>query len=163
RQEHVAEIRQLFIEHIKEVLPDSNAAHIVASDRLRQLERDSSKVLEAFYADAIAAPELRAEQGRIASERAVLEHDISKLNLDEQLVTRHLDNCLEVLSRAKTLYESADATGRRELNQSVFAYIYVDDDEVVASDLQPAFRRLMSDSLEGDLATERKPEQIALV
>lgn len=163
RQEHIAEIRQLVIEHIKVVLPDSNAAHIVAADRLRQLERDSTKVLEAFYADAIGTPELRAEQGRIATERAALEQDMSKLSLDEQLVTSHLDNCLEVLSRAKTLYESADATGRRELNQSVFAYIYVDDDEVVASDLQPAFRRLMSGSLEGDLATERKPEQMTLV
>lgn len=52
---------------------------------------------------------------------------------------------------------------RRELNQAVFEHLYIHDDEIIASDLEPAFRRLMSDSLASDLERERKRDQNTLV
>ena len=41
----------------------------------------------------------------------------------------------------------------------MFELLYVRDDEIIASDLQPAFRNLVSSSLARDLASERKTHQ----
>lgn len=70
-----------------------------------------------------------------------------------------LDYCLELLASAHATYRAAQANVRRDLNHAVFERLYIDDDEVVASDLTPAFQRLLSDSLPTDLATERKSHQ----
>lgn len=48
---------------------------------------------------------------------------------------------------------------RRSLNQAVFEAIYVEDDEIVGSDMTPAFQRLVTDSLPEDLRRERKQAQ----
>ena len=159
RPRHIEQIRGIVLNHMHKVLPASVASQQSAAERLRTLERDSQKVLEAYYADAIDTHELKREQARIATTRAAAQGELNKLDVSEQLITRHLDNCLRLLSSAQQHYSRADATSRRELNQSMFEHLYVHDDEIVASDLKPAFRRLMSDSLRSDLESERKREQ----
>ncbi len=52
---------------------------------------------------------------------------------------------------------------RRELNQGIFAKLFVDDDEIVGSNLTPAYQRLMTDDLATDLAHERKREETGRV
>lgn len=149
----------MVLEHLSVVLPSSLTSRQAHHERLLELERDSQKLLDAFYADAIDTHELKREQARIASQCAVAQTEVNKLELNEQIITRHLDNCLRLLSSAEQHYLQSDDLGRRELNQGVFEHLYVDDDEIVASDLKPAFRRLMSESLGTDLKSERKREQ----
>lgn len=160
---HIQQIRRLVIEHLNTVMPAAIASRQSTAERLRQLERDSQKVLEAYYADAIDTQELKREQARIASERATLQAGLDKLDVNEQLITRHLDHCLRLLPSAQQHYAQADNTNRRELNQGVFEHLYVHDDEIIASDLKPTFRRLLSDSLRTDLEFERKKGQTGLV
>lgn len=52
---------------------------------------------------------------------------------------------------------------RRQLNQGVFEKIWINDDEIVGSDLTTAFRRLLADDLEHDLRRERAKTQKPLV
>lgn len=115
--------------------------------------------MTAFYADALDTATLKQQQGTIAMERAAAQAELSKFDVSEQLVTDNLDNCLELLASAHQHYNLADDNSRRDLNQSVFGHMYVHDDEVIASDLTPAFRRLISDSLNSDLGSERKQDQ----
>jgi len=116
-------------------------------------------VLDAFNADAIDTQELKREYGRIALQRAALQSELEKFNLDEATITRALERCLELLSIAHEHYKESDDLGRRELNQAVFEHLYIDDDKVRASDLEPAFHKLMSDTLSAVLESERKTEQ----
>ncbi len=127
--------------------------------RLRQLEQDSRKLLEAFYADAIGTPELRAEQARIATERVKAEAKLGEFDLQEAHLTTKLEGCLELLGNAHEHYVLADAKSHRDLNQSIFTHLYVHDDDIVASDLTPAYQLLMNDDLAATLAAERKQEQ----
>ena len=161
RPSHVKGIRKLILDHMRVVLPDSSATRAQATEQLAKLERDSLKVLDAFYANAIDTPELRNEQVRIAAERAAAEQIVDSHQHDEKHLTNRLEYCLSLLSSAHAHYQQADDNARRELNQAVFEHLYVHDDEIVGSDLTPAFQRLMSDQLDENLARERKREETA--
>ncbi|WP_442854216.1 recombinase family protein [Aeromicrobium sp. Root344] len=163
RPGQIAKIRGLVLEHLGIVMPSTTAVREARKSELDSLDRDSQKVLDAFYADAIETHELKKEQVRIAARRAAIQTEVAKFDLDEGLITSALERCLDLLTNAQSHYNQTDDLGRRDLNQATFSRIYVHDDEIVASDLEPAFRRLMSDSLESDLASERKTTQKRLV
>lgn len=159
KEAHVKRARSVVLDHVQEILPATAVARQSASERLRQLEQDSRKVLDAFYADAIDTPELRNEQARIATERAEAETQLSQFNVSEERIVTKLNGCLDLLGHAYEYYSAAGPKLRRELNQSVFVHIYVHDDDIIASDLTPAYQMLMNDNLAAELASERKREQ----
>lgn len=159
RPEHIEEIRGIVLDHITQVLPNRSARRTAAQSTLSDVDGASKKLLDAFYADAIDAHELKAEQLRLAGMRAKAQADLEKHEVSENHLRRQVENCLDLLSNAHAQYAASDDVSRKELNQAVFAHLYIDDDEIVASDLQPAFQRLLSDSLADDLKTERKREQ----
>ena len=64
-----------------------------------------------------------------------------------------------MLGQAQQHYLASPDQARRYLNQGVFERIYIDDDEVVGSDLTPVFQRVMADDLEPGLAEERRRDQ----
>ena len=157
------EIRKIVLDHMEATLPSTEAKLVQIEAQLKSLESDGRKVLDAFYADAIDTPELKREQARIASLRALAESEKGKLGLEERAITRSLEHCLEVLESAQDHYRESAPPQRRQMNQGVFKRLYVDDDEIVASDLKPAFRGLTSTSLKEELDTERKTYQTASV
>ena len=159
RDENIEAIRAIVLDHISRVLPNRSALRAAAQSTLAEVDAASKKLLDAFYADAIDAHELKAEQLRIAGIRAKAQADLEKHDASESHLRRQVENCLDLLSNAHAQYVASDDVGRKELNQSVFAHLYIDDDEIVASDLQPAFQRLLSDTLTDDLKTDRKREQ----
>ncbi|MCF8785267.1 recombinase family protein [Rhodococcus ruber] len=162
-EQQTSVIRDLILDHMRVLLPDAVRTRQAASERLQQLEQNSRKLLEAFYADAIDTPELRAEQARIAIERAKAEAKLGEFDLQEAHLTTKLEGCLELLGNAHEHYVLADAKSRRDLNQSIFTHLYVHDDDIVASDLTPAYQLLMNDDLAAALAAERKQEQNSIV
>lgn len=163
RPGQISRIRGLVLEHLGMVTPSAEVIRETRGKELASLDRDSQKVLDAFYADAIDTQELKNEQMRIATRRAGIQTELAKFQLDEKQITNALETCLELLTNAQAHYEQSDDIGRRELNMAMFEHIYVHDDEIVASDLEPAFRQLMSDTLEADLKSERKTTQKPLV
>ena len=156
---HVAQIRALLLEHMGIVLPSSAANREMLDGELGSVDRDSQKVLEAYYADAIDVQELKNEQRRLAVRRGAIEAESSKHKFDEGVITRSLELCLDLLTSGQKHYEQADKLARRELNQAMFEHLYVDDDEIVASDMNEAFRRLISEDLAVELESERKTHQ----
>ena len=100
----------------------------------------SKELLDAFYADAMDTHELKTEQLRLAAHRANAQAEIEKHEVSEHHLRERVENCLALLDNAHAHYLAADEISRKELNQAVFAYLYVADDEIVASDLKPAFQ-----------------------
>ena len=163
REDHISQIRQIVLDHIATVLPNRAVVRQSAEATLASVDAASKKLLDAFYADAIDTHELKTEQLRLAAQRAKAQAEIERHEVSEHHLRERVENCLALLDNAHAHYLAADEISRKELNQAVFAHLYVDDDEIVASDLKPAFQRLLSGTLEADLKTERKREQNAQI
>jgi site-specific DNA recombinase len=154
--EFVSQIRQIVWKHIGTVMPAQDQERWDAEARLARLSREADKLLQAFYADAITTDQLRAEQTRIAASRAAAEQLLARTRVAEERVKAAAERCCDLLVRAHEHYLAHDDQGRRELNQAVFRKIYVHDDDVVGSDLTPAFHKLLHEDLTAILATEAR-------
>ena len=151
----ISAIREIVLGHLDSVLPEQAAAQTEAQRTLLDLNRQSDRLLQAYYADAIPLDHLKVEQTRIAAERATAEAEIQKHTTSRELVVEKLDQLCTLLADAQGYYLAAPAKLRRQLNQSMFERLYVYDDEIVGSDLSAPYQRLLSDSLETDLSSER--------
>lgn len=155
-QSHLEEIRRIVLEHIDVMFPEQEKAQAIAQRDLLQLDKQSERLMQAYYADAIGLDQLKAEQSAIAALRANAQAEIDRHRTSRDLVLEKLDHLCTVLADAHRYYLAAPAAQRRQLNQAVFDYLYIEDDDLVGSDLTEPYARLMSDTLESDLATERK-------
>lgn len=90
-EQQTGAVRALVLDHMRVLLPDAAQTRQAASERLQQLEQESRKLLEAFYADAIGTAELRTEQARIATERAKAEAKLGEYDLQESHLTTKLE------------------------------------------------------------------------
>ncbi len=154
--ERVQEVRALVLEHLEQMLPNQQRERAEALERLAVLEEQSTKLIRAHYADAIGLDDLKREQARIATQRAMHEQTLRRQHVTEEALRRKIEDVCRLLSSAQQHYVQSDDLGRRDLNQAVFKRIYVYDDEVVGADLMPAFHSMLSDSLADDLTGERK-------
>ena len=149
-------VRRLVLEHMDTLLPNQDRAEATAKRELADLASQSERLMQAFYADAISLDHLKREQARISAARAEAEALISRNATDRDLVIEKLDYLCALLGSPMRYYENAPESMRRELNQSIFDRIFVFDDEIVGADLTEPAQRLLSESLELDLARERK-------
>ena len=158
-QEQCSEIRRIVWAHVQAVLPEQARVRAEAERRLAELQAESSKLLQAHYADAITLDVLKSEQQRIALAKAGAERRLADAQASEQHLERQLDRVLALLGQAQQHYLASQGQARRYLNQGVFERIYIDDDEVVGSDLTAVFQRVMSEALEPDLQEERRRDE----
>jgi hypothetical protein len=119
--------------------------------------------MQAYYADAVPLDRMKQEQLRIGASRAEAEAVISKHSANEELVIEKLDHLCTLLADAGRYYANAPDTNRRDLNQSVFDRLYIDDEDLIGSDVAEPYRRVLSDSLALDLARDRKRVQTTIV
>ena len=151
-------IRELVWEHLRAVLPEQAQARERADRQLAALRAESTKLLQAHYADAISLDMLKAEQQRIALAKAGAERQLADAQASEQHLEQQLDRVLALLGQAQRHYLASNSQARRYLNQGVFERIYLDDDEVVGSDLTLVFQRVLSDNLKQTLSAERRTQ-----
>ncbi|RYB91622.1 hypothetical protein EUA06_09760 [Nocardioides glacieisoli] len=156
-------IRELVLDHLSTLLPTQSRAQDEAQTQLITLKRQSDRLMQAYYADAIDVSHLKQEQSKIAAATAHAEATLRRHATSEDLVVQKLTELCAVLADAQTYYRSAPNSLRRDLNQGMFDHLYIFDDEMVGSDLTEPYQRLLSDSLAGDLASERKRVQSELV
>jgi hypothetical protein len=141
------------------VLPEQARICKEAERRLAELEVESTKLLQAHYADAITLDVLKAEQQRIPFAKAGGERRRAEAQASEQHLERQLDRVLNLVGQAQQHYLASPNQARRYLNQGVFKRIYIDDDEVIGSDLTLVFQRIMADDLGRSLTEERGKNQ----
>ena len=153
--EETATIRKLVVDHIDVMLPRRDATREAAARTLLTLTQQSQKLLEAHYADAISLEDLKREQNRLAVERATVERTLAQSTIGRNNLVTILDHHLALLHDARAIYEQASNANRRQLNSAVFERLYVEDDDIVASDYQPVMARLTTPELKDILRNER--------
>lgn len=152
----LAEVRRLVLERMDTLLPNQDRAEAKAKRDIADLAAQSDRLMQAFYADAIALDQLKQEQSRIGAARAAAEALIERNTTDRDTVLERLDYLCNLLASPARYYENAPTATRRELNQGIFERIYVFDDEIVGSNLTEPVQRLLSEDLKLHLARERK-------
>jgi hypothetical protein len=109
-------------------------------DEVKEQER---KLLHMRYEDRITGELFDEEQKRIKRERRAAETLIERLNLGYQGIETTLDLALEIIGEdLHTLYQRADDTIRRLLNQAIFMALYFSDEEITRTELAEPFAQL---------------------
>lgn len=156
----LTEVRQLVLDYLNHAIPKRHAAKTQATTRLAELQAQSDKLMQAYYADAIAIETLRAEQAAIASERAILQATLSQHDLDDQHLIHAFETACQYLDHAHARYLGCqDHQTRRDLNQAVFEGIYIHDDDIIGCDLHRVFRPILDTNPQAALAEDATSPQ----
>ncbi len=121
--------------------------------RIRQLNDERGKLLQAHYAGAIPLELLKAEQDRISSELRSAEQLLHASRLSTSQVETRLEQALELVGNCQAAYQAASSQVRRWMNQTFFERLEITEEYEVSSDLAAPFKLL----LHGDV--QRAAEQ----
>ena len=103
-------------------------AHVLERD---DLQTERSKLLQAHYAGAVPLDLLKSEQDRIGRRLAFLEAQIEAGDMEYELASAHLDDCLALGRDCYKLYMSIDDSLRRIANQAFFDKLYLSEEGTV--------------------------------
>lgn len=125
-EQEIDSIRQQILSDAK-VLRDQHAQ--LADEqrrRLIQLERQKTKLIDAYMADAIPVEDLKIRQAAVMAEIADARRLIATADIELTHLNTRLDTVLGLFAHARTLYERADGTARQLLNSAMFAWLTID-------------------------------------
>jgi site-specific DNA recombinase len=139
---------------------DEHAKRVRA--RLKALNGESHKLVQAYLADALPTDALKVEQDRIAAEKAEAEGELVQAELG---VSRHAQIFGFALDAAQDMaktYREANGTQRRFWNQAFFETFRVFPDGTIEGDLREELRMLTAADTPKRLRAEaRKPISLA--
>lgn len=94
--------------------------------RLIQLERQKTKLIDAYMADALPVEDLKARQSQLAQEIADARRLITESDIQRSDLRNRLQVVLTLLRRARHSYDAATGTTRQLLNSAMFERFEVD-------------------------------------
>lgn len=94
--------------------------------RLIQLERQKTKLIDAYMADALPVEDLKARQSQLAAEIADARRLIAESDIERTDLRNRLQVVLTLLRRARHSYDAATGTTRQLLNSAMFERFEVD-------------------------------------
>ncbi|MFC4223014.1 recombinase family protein [Lysinibacter cavernae] len=109
--------------HLKQKLNETRHTDLDAA--ITKLKSHRAKLLDAHYADAVPKDLFLSEQRRLKSELAHLTIERAATETDLDALRREVDETLNLLENAHTVYELADDQQRIELNQLLLARVFL--------------------------------------
>ena len=113
--------------------------------RIGKLADEQTKLMNAYYAEAIPLHLLKKEQARIESEMATSENRLEILNAQLGELREVLDLALEIATQCGFGYKTASDNVRRFYNKAFFEKIFVKDGKIVNYGYTDLFHDLMSE------------------
>lgn len=89
------------------------------------VEANQAKLLEAYYADAIDREPFLTHQRRLSTEQASLVRERARLESENTEIRQRVRDALDLLQDAHATYTNAPVTVRKQLNQAIFAGIFL--------------------------------------
>lgn len=107
--------------------------------RLIQLERQKSKLIDAYMADAIPVEDLKQRQTQVATEIAAARRMIADSDIERAQLHQRLKTVLALLRKARQTYDTSNDSTRQLLNTAMFERLEVDsrDDGPTANGWTP--------------------------
>ncbi len=115
--------------------------------RLRKLEVERQKLLDAHYADAIPLDLLKTEQDRITTEIASAEGRLAAVTSNFKVAKTNLERALARVGDCAAAYAEAGPALRRQFNLAFFRRLLVDDDDGISGELAEPFDTLLGPEL----------------
>ena len=115
--------------------------------RVDQLNGERTRLLQAYYADAIPLELLKREQQRVATALKAAENRLRATEANFETIEANLDKALTIAGDCRAMYRVAGSRVRRLMNQAFFTQIFVDLDGKVRGELAPPFALLLGEDL----------------
>ncbi len=160
------EIRQAISEDLGERVATAKQEIDRCRGVLRAIKEQERKLLNMHYEDRITGELFDDEQTRLRHQREDAEALITRLNLSYQDIADTLDLALEILGEdLHDLYQRADDTVRRLLNQAIFNALYVCDETITKAELAGPFAELRTfhNALRGIISATPNPTSATTV
>ena len=97
-----------------------------ATRRLKKLERDKQKLIDAYMAEAIAAEDLKPRQEAISREMAALRAQEAEHGADAAKLHQRLDEVIAMAHDAAQLYRVAPENAKQHLLHALFAQLKIE-------------------------------------
>jgi site-specific DNA recombinase len=120
---------------------------VIQRRRLKRIDRQRQKLIDAYLAEAIPVAELKRRQEILAAEQRDAERLIELASINHAILEERLEIALGLLAACDHLYVGADETSRRALNQAFFEALEIDEDRVQSAILNPPFAELSDRSI----------------
>ncbi len=114
--------------------------------RIAKLADEQTKLLNAYYAEAIPLNLLKKEQDRIASEIASAQNRLEIIDMQLGELRETLDLALEIATQCGFGYKTASDNVRKFYNKAFFEKILVKDGKIVDKEYTDLFHDLLSES-----------------
>jgi hypothetical protein len=144
RQQTLDDLKALILEEVVTQRDHAAAERGQQERRLRGLQEERHKLLQAHYAGAIPLDLLKTEQDRITRETTAAEQRLTTVETTYQTVTTNLDRATGLAADWHSAYTRAGATIRRQLNQAIFTKLWIDDRYNITSEFTEPFRTMLS-------------------
>ena len=112
--------------------------------RIKQLEDERTKLLQAHYAGAVPLDLLGQEQERIGRELNSLQAQALAVNGSVERIEGHVAAAVALASDCHTAYDQSKPQGRRLMNEAFFKRVWVTEEGVVGWEYNQPFEALMT-------------------
>ncbi len=115
--------------------------------RLKRLEAQKQKLIDAYLAEALPVSDLKQRQQAIAVEQRDAERLLQLASANHALAEERLDQALGLLQHCERLYIAAPEEVRRQFNQAFYAGLWIDERGVQRAALNSPFAELLDRSI----------------
>jgi chromosome segregation ATPase len=119
--------------------------------RLAKLTDERTKLLHAYYQNAIPLDLLHQEQERISTQTANAERQLQTAHRSATDVQATLQEALDLLAASPDAYANAPGHLRRQWNQALFLRLLVHDQDIQHAEIAEPFATLTTPSLPDEL------------
>ncbi len=145
--EEVTALRSFLGDELSKLRFDAERERKAQERRLRKLEAEQKKLLDAHYADAIPLDLLKSEQDRLTAGIASAEGRLAEIEADFSAAKANLERALTRAGDCEGAYRDATPTMRRQFNLAFFKRLVVGDDDTITGELAEPFDAILGEEL----------------
>ncbi len=146
-KDQASEVQAFVLDELARLRIEGKRERGIQDRRLRRLQGERKKLLDAHYAGAIPLELLKSEQNRITTEITSAQDRLAAVDGDYNAAEKNVTMALSLVRDCKAAYRDAPDSLRRQFNQVFFKRLLIDDQYTVSGDLAPPFDTLLSDDL----------------
>jgi site-specific DNA recombinase len=151
-EDEVIRLRTFLDQELAKLHSDAEREQGVQERRLRKLQGEREKLLQAHYADAIPLDLLKSEQDRLATAIASAEGRLTAIAADYKTAETNLHKALTRAGDCQAAYDEATSRMRRQFNLTFFKRLIIHDEATVAGELAEPWDVILGEELQRAVA-----------
>ncbi len=153
-EDEVARLRTFLGQELAKLRSDSERERDEQERRLRGLQGEREKLLQAHYADAIPLDLLKREQDRLTTAIANAEGRLAAITADLKAADANMHKALTRAGDCQTAYDEAADRLRRQFNLTFFKRLVVYDSSNVSAELAEPWDIILGEELRRAVAAQ---------